>query len=656
MKKTVDTVGKKTICEKSFFINLIYRVTTRIYVLIINGFFGRLFTAYSDAEKLFEKSRVYGKLNEMALFQKFRKDLKLGIAKAFENSKIIAVVSKLLSGTLKCRLKEYGAAFAVTGALGLLVYTLEGGSFYVFFREPSCIISCVSFVLIGLAFLVSKKTLSEALHESRIMSELLFKGLGIQKEFFMGESASSRGYLIPILFGLVFGSLSYFINPTYYVVVLLLFIAATMIIIFPEIGMLALLALIPLAVYLPHPSIMLLAITLFTGASYLVKLIRGKRLVKFRLVDITVLAFLFIRLGSGLFSAGGKASFCQALVACGLMLAYFLGVNLIRNREWLKRAVITFVSFSVFTFIIGILQIFSEGFESGWLDSSAFSYISVRITSTFENPNNFAAYLLLIIPFVISAILDAKTTKKMVIYCLILSLSVICMTQTWSRGAWLGFCVSLIVFFLVYSRKSLPYVLLSTTVGAFGISFFAPDISQRFLSIGNLGESSVSYRLSAWKGICRMLDSYGWLSGIGFGEASFSALYPMFAYSGAAAVKHAHSLYLQIIAEMGLVGLILFCVIIILYMQNCFEYLYRIKNADGRTVTVAGIAAIIGVLVMGLADYVWYNSRVYLAFWLVMAVVNANIRIGFEEYNRADDRGKSSLYSANLEINPEIIY
>ena len=153
-----------------------------------------------------------------------------------------------------------------------------------------------------------------------------------------------------------------------------------------------------------------------------------------------------------------------------------------------------------------------------------------------------------------------------------------------------------------------------------------------------------------------MLNSYGWLGGIGYGEASFEAVYPMFAYSGATAVKHAHSLYLQIVAESGIPGLLIFAVIIVLFMQNCFEYLYRVKKAEGRAVTVAGMAAITGFLVMGLADYVWYNSRVHLAFWLIIALVNANIRVDFAEYNRINGNVKGDVYSANLEIDPESIY
>ena len=656
MKRFDESARKKSIYEKSFFMNLIYRVTTWFYALVVNGFFGSLFTAYSAEEQLFERSSTYQKLKRIGLFQKLRNSLKRTVSKAFEDSKIITLVTRWLSYLMKRKLKEYGALFSVMGAVGLLVYTLEGGSFYVFFRESSYIISCVGFMAVGLAFVASKKTLTAVLYESHIMSELLFEGFGIQKDFFVYEEQDSKVSIVPIIAGAVLGGLSYFVNPTYYVIAIFVMLAATLIIIFPELGILAMLAVIPTATFFAHPSLMLLSLGCFTAVSFFIKLLRGKRMARFRLIDIAIMAFIVIRLTSGVFGAGGTAAFVQSLMAFGLALVYFLAVNLIRNKEWIKRSVSVFVLFAVVSLIIGVFQMFVGGFESGWLDSSAFSDITVRISSTFNNPNNFAAYILLLIPFLISLLLESKSPKGMVFYGLAILMALVCMVQTWSRGAWLGLCVSIVVFFLVYSRKSLPYLAAGGAVSVLGISMFAPTIENRFLSIGNLSESSISYRISAWKGIFDMLGTAGWVSGIGFGEASFSALYPAFAYSGAWAVKHAHSLYLQIITESGIPVLLLFIVVMILFVQNCFEYLYRVKNPECRNIVVAGVSSVIGFLVMGLTDYVWYNSRVYLAFWLVLAMVNANIRVGFAEHNRNIYNEKSNFYSADLEIDPESIY
>ena len=68
-------------------------------------------------------------------------------------------------------------------------------------------------------------------------------------------------------------------------------------------------------------------------------------------------------------------------------------------------------------------------------------------------------------------------------------------------------------------------------------------------------------------------------------------------------------------------------------------------------VVVSGLAAVVAVLIMGLTDYVWYNSRVFLMFWLVIAIVNAYIRIGNEESKRYATHELHSQYAVNFDMN-----
>ena len=142
-----------------------------------------------------------------------------------------------------------------------------------------------------------------------------------------------------------------------------------------------------------------------------------------------------------------------------------------------------------------------------------------------------------------------------------------------------------------------------------------------------------------------------WFGGIGVGEAAFSAVYPAFSYAGIQAIRHTHNLYLQILSETGVVGLIVFLLIVILFMQNCFEYMYRMRKGTENGIVVAGLASVVAVLVMGLTDYVWYNYRVFLMFWIVIGIVNAYIRIGNEEKHRYAVYESSSRYAVNFDFN-----
>ena len=387
-----------------------------------------------------------------------------------------------------------------------------------------------------------------------------------------------------------------------------------------------------------------------TGAGYYVKLMRGKRVAKLSLVDFAVLVFAFIVLLGGVFSAGGAASFASAAIYFALLMGYFLTVNLIRTKEWIRRCIATFLLFAGLSAVLGIMQIFTGSMDVSWLDTEMFSDIRVRITSTFDNPNVYATYLLLALPFVPAMFLRKEPQAKKLPLTVCLILFAVCLVETWSRGAWLGALVALVLFFLIYSRRSLPYLLLGGALLPVSTLLLPDSIISRFASIGSASDSSSIYRISAWRGVGRMLGE-NWLGGIGVGEAAFSTVYPAFSYAGIEGICHTHNLYLQILSETGVVGLAVFVIVIVLFVQNCFEYIYKMRNQGETLVVNAGLVAVVASLIMGLTDHIWYNYRVFLMFWMIIGLVNAYIRIGLAEFSRSNDYETNTVYSVNFDLN-----
>ena len=333
-----------------------------------------------------------------------------------------------------------------------------------------------------------------------------------------------------------------------------------------------------------------------------------------------------------------------------LTIGYFLTVNLIRTREWIRRCLVAFLFFAGASAVIGVIQIFTGSLELSWLDTELFSNIGVRITSTFDNPNVYATYLLLALPFSMAFLVSKGTVASKVSLAFGFVLLAVCMIETWSRGAWLGILIAFLLFFLIYTRRSVSYLLLGGAVLPL-FSFLLPDsVISRFMSIGSASDSSATYRISAWRGVGRMLWE-NWFAGIGVGEPAFSVVYPAFSYAGIQGIRHTHNLYLQILSETGIVGLLVFLIVIILFVQNCFDYIYRTRKETESGVVVAGLAAIISVLIMGLTDYVWYNNRVFLMFWMVIAIVNAYIRVGKEESKHFAAYELNTQYAVNFDLN-----
>lgn len=146
---------------------------------------------------------------------------------------------------------------------------------------------------------------------------------------------------------------------------------------------------------------------------------------------------------------------------------------------------------------------------------------------------------------------------------------------------------------------------------------------NRFTSIGDLKDSSTSYRVYIWMGTLAMVRDF-WISGIGMGSEAFTEVYPFYSYNGIVA-PHSHNLFLQILVESGIGGILVFGLILLLFLKRMMAG-YQAgggKGAPLSTMIVAISAGICGFLVQGMFDNCFYNYRVMLIFWCVMGMAMA---------------------------------
>ncbi|MBQ3463873.1 MAG: O-antigen ligase family protein, partial [Clostridia bacterium] len=252
-----------------------------------------------------------------------------------------------------------------------------------------------------------------------------------------------------------------------------------------------------------------------------------------------------------------------------------------------------------------------------------------RVYSTLGNPNVLGEYLLLVLPIAAVFMLKPKW-KELSKYAygaafLILAL---CLILTQSRGCWLGFIVSVIIFVTFYEGKLwglVPLVLLI-------LPFVIPQtIVERVMSIGNMEDTSTSYRVFIWLGTLGMMKYY-WLGGIGMGEAAFAKVYPFFSYNAIIA-PHSHNTFLQLLVEAGIGGLGMFLVMQGVFLKQ-MSVVYRADNKKSLdSMTALAIASgVAGFLVQSMFDYTFYNYRVMAVFFMLLALGMAlrHIKVPYE--------------------------
>lgn len=194
---------------------------------------------------------------------------------------------------------------------------------------------------------------------------------------------------------------------------------------------------------------------------------------------------------------------------------------------------------------------------------------------------------------------------------------------TGSRGYYIaGFMTYCLIFiFYVYKFKKIkmPLIVLAISIVLAGIIYFTnPYMQQRIKNTSLDSEDSVTYRLNAYP-IAFEIFKRTPLFGVG----------PMqvvnrheIQNSNLVASKHLHSLYLNIITEFGLVGLVIFAYLIFQILKR----LYDVYMQENSLFALAMIFAWMSILIGENFDTILRGPRVSMDyFWLTGLIIGGTL-------------------------------
>ncbi|MBM5817017.1 MAG: putative bicarbonate transporter, IctB family, partial [Cyanobacteria bacterium K_Offshore_surface_m2_239] len=252
---------------------------------------------------------------------------------------------------------------------------------------------------------------------------------------------------------------------------------------------------------------------------------------------LVVLAVAVVATG---FSPVPLAAFKGLMKLVSYLGVYALMHQLLRQAPiWWDRLTAALLAGSLLTSVLGIRQLYGDagGALARWSDANSVARGTVRIYSSLDNPNLLGGYLLPILPLAAVALLRWTGWPRRLFALVALTLGLVALVLTYSRGAWMGMVASLGLLGLALAlqatrswpplwRRLLPILLLGG--GALVLVVLVTQVEPlrvRVLSlVAGREDSSNNFRMNVWMSVLQMIRDRPWI-GIGPGNTIFNLIY-----------------------------------------------------------------------------------------------------------------------------------
>ncbi len=590
------------------------------------GVFGAFFTSYGKLAKAAKKSFLLDKLQTVLGLEGRGAALKRKIAAGIEDSAIVRLIKKLTDALCGAYLRVWGMFFASFGAYTLLVFLIRT------FAEKETDLNPLYWLIplvclpISIPMFFSEKRMGDLLADSAIAGTLLFGLLGLRRDYFERRQTSGGKKNAAFITGMLFGALTFALDPGVILTAFLAVLFFYTVLLSPEAGLLLTFFFFPFLSLTAHPTATLFLLVLPTAFSLGVKAVRGKRYLSFDPIDAAVLFFGLVLLCGGFFTAGGSYP-VSLLVSAGLMLGFFLCAELLTSAELLRKAIRVLLFGAAVTVLYGLIAVAAGRFDPARTPEGAAGGLA---RSFFALPSSLGSYLVLLLPFAFCEYSAEGEGRKRFFGALFIAASFACLLLTGESGAIAAGVIAVLFYLLMHTPKTFSVLLLLLVFLPFCFFLLPEEIKRRVLTL--LSEASVSAGpvLRASLGLLRQF----WLGGIGAGTDSFGKVYDSVVPHYAEGASDAGSLFLQIFLSLGIVGLLAFLAMVLVFAVSSFTVVRYEGERRFRLIGAASLAAITGALVNGISGYIWNDYRIFFLFFSVFGIGTAARRCGDRERER----------------------
>ncbi len=650
------TKGKKA--QGSVFLGWIHALCASLISLFSRSRIGR---GFADLHLLYRNSLI-GRMFEKSPAAD-RKKGRLYADSVIEQSRAFGALRSIGDFFALLGMNIYGMFFLAFALASVFIYYIsmmfsDGNTHGI----SAAVLPVVIFIC-SIPMMVTSRSPVSVASDSRIMRGLLLSFLGVPEEKLKdNRQISGIEYMfISAIVGTLCGVLTYFVHPAYVPISFAVILVICLVLSNPESGVMMTMALAPFLQFFSGQDILLCAMVLLTAVSYTVKILRRKRTVNSSAESVLLAIFCGFILLAGVFSRGGGETLLESIKNVILIFGgFFLAYNLVRGQK--KTA--SCLNIMTATFLVlcfgGLWNVFYNGIAEGVTYSfreNVQPIFESNILYIADNAAVFGVYSLLIIPMVFSYVSKRRSIKGIAGAVMLSIIAAVTLFVYGSYEALVGLAIEIIVFWMIYSHKSLAYM----AMGAIPVAIFVmlyPVLSESFgwYDLETLIEGITPLPLegsythtSTSLSIIDMLKD-GNLAGIGAGKHAFLSYYPAYSDVVSLSALSPVSLWLQILCWSGVGGLICFSAFALFMFFNSIGKLTGIKEGSRRCDIAALLCGLFTVILFGFVSDVWSDSRMLWLFFTCAGLLAGALRDVAAENDRLQACFMSDSRGTDLEL------
>ena len=344
----------------------------------------------------------------------------------------------------------------------------------------------------------------------------------------------------------------------------------------------------------------------------------------FRRLPYDVPLFIFILFGAASIAVSPNPAFSvynYRVLVGSYAFTYFLAGQTLRTEEHLRGVLKAMAWSAALSVMYGFYQ-FSFGIDTAdmkWVDAEAFPELKKRVFSTWENPNIFAGYMGEAIAMAFAFFIRTDNDNKRWRFGGAILALAACLVMTYARGA----CFAVMLTLAGYGAMKDRRVLVGCVALGGGVLLLDPMMAERLFSVFTKIDTSSEMRLAIWESSAAMILDHPIL-GIGWGAYRF--VYPEYDFyinDPSVIIYHAHNMYLNYAAEIGVIGAAAYFWFFFGTMLSSFFAAGKEESPLVQKFELGVGLALVTVAFGGLTDDVVFNIPTSMLLWMGCALAMA---------------------------------